>query len=115
MYGALMLVGVPRNVETFLGLAATLGPPKHTHLLCVFTGAQAVTPAPIALVMKNCLAGVASCAKMINGIFKLHPQRRRHPSRIAGAIANVTCLDLPILPCRFVGRFNALFKSRVSK
>ena len=28
----------------------------------------------IARVMKNCLAGFASCAEMIDGIFKLHAQ-----------------------------------------
>jgi len=48
----------------------------------------------IALVMKNCLAGIASCAEMIDGIFKLHPQRTRHSSRVGGATANVKCLDL---------------------
>ena len=48
----------------------------------------------IALVMKNCLACVASCAEMIDGIFKPHPQRPRHSSRTAGAIANFKFLDL---------------------
>jgi hypothetical protein len=43
--------------------------------------------------MKNCLACVASCAQMIDGIFKLHPQRPRHSSRMPGTIANVKCLD----------------------
>ena len=44
--------------------------------------------------MKNRLAGVASGAELIDGIFKLHPQRPRPSSRIASAIANVECLDL---------------------
>jgi hypothetical protein len=41
-----------------------------------------------ALVMKNCLAGVASCSEMTDGNFKLHPQRPCHSSRKAGVIAN---------------------------
>jgi hypothetical protein len=56
--------------------------PKPRNPLATFSG------------LKNRLACVASCAKMIDGIFKLHPQQPRHSSRIAGTIANVTCLDL---------------------
>jgi hypothetical protein len=44
--------------------------------------------------MKNCLTGIPSGAEMIDGIFKLHPQRPRHSSRRAAVIANVECLDL---------------------
>jgi hypothetical protein len=50
--------------------------------------------------MKHCLTGILSGAEMIDGIFKLHPQRPRHSSRMAGAIANVKCLDLT-LPSSF--------------
>src|SRR6266403_3238102 len=32
----------------------------------------------ITLIVKNCLAGIASCAEMINGIFKLYSQGPRH-------------------------------------
>src|SRR4051812_32172576 len=57
-------------------------------------GEQVHESSAILLVMKNCLAGVASCAEMIDSIFKLHSQRPRNSSCTAGAIANVKCLDL---------------------
>lgn len=48
----------------------------------------------ILLIAKNRLARVTSRAEMIDGIFKLYPQRPRHSCLTAGTFANVECLDL---------------------
>src|SRR6266403_5026206 len=48
----------------------------------------------ITLIVKNRLAGIASCAEMINGIFKLYSQGPRHSLSSSEPIANVKCLDL---------------------
>jgi hypothetical protein len=44
--------------------------------------------------MEDSLARVTPPAEMIDGIFKLYPQRPRHSFCVAGPILNVKCLDL---------------------
>jgi hypothetical protein len=44
--------------------------------------------------MEDSLARVTPPAEMIDGIFKLYPQRPRHSFCVVGPILNVKCLDL---------------------
>jgi hypothetical protein len=99
-------VGQP--AENFANLAQRLGTAlpnhSHRHVLCLHSSfafnplrrfaEQFHESSAISIIMEDSLARVTPPAEMIDGIFKLYPQRPRHSFCVVGPILNVKCLDL---------------------